>query len=88
MLKFFELEGRFPRHGGEIPRAALGYIAAQVKVTADAFADYEWTGRTIEYHRAQVRQALGFREANVGDEDKLAAWLAEEVCPWNWATTG
>jgi hypothetical protein len=81
LLKFFELEGRFPRHGGEVPKAALGYVAAQVKVTADAFAAYEWTGRTIEYHRAQIRQALGFRKANVVDEDKLGAWLAEEVCP-------
>ena len=81
MLKFFELEGRFPRHGGEIPRAALEYVAAQVKVPADALAEYQWSRRTVEYHRAQVRKALGFREATVGDEDKLAAWLAEEVCP-------
>jgi TnpA family transposase len=81
LLKFFELEGRFPRHGGEVPKAGLGYVAAQVKVTVDAFGGYEWTGRTIEYHRAQIRQALGFREANVVDEDKLGAWLAEEVCP-------
>jgi Domain of unknown function (DUF4158) len=81
LLKFFELEGRFPRHAGEVPRPALGYVAAQVKVTAAAFADYEWTGRTIEYHRAQIRQALGFHEATVGDEDKLGGWLAKEVCP-------
>jgi len=26
-------------------------------------------------------QALGFREATVGDEDKLAGWLAEQDCP-------
>ena len=81
LLKFYELEGRFPRHAGEVPKPALGYIAAQVKVAAAAFGDYEWTGRTIEYHRAQIRKALGFREATVGDENKLAGWLAEEVCP-------
>ncbi len=81
LLKFFELEGRFPRHGGEVPRAAVEYLAAQLKVAAEAFADYEWTGRTIEYHRAQVRAALGFREPTVADEDTLTAWLATEVCP-------
>lgn len=81
MLKFFELEGRFPRHAGEIPRAALEYAAVQVKVPADAFGEYRWSGRTIEYHRAQVRKALGFREATVADEDNLVAWLAQEVCP-------
>ena len=81
VLKYFELEGRFPRHAGEVPKAAVDYVAGQVKVAPPAFGDYKWSGRTIEYHRAQVRKALGFREATVGDEDKLAAWLAEEVCP-------
>jgi TnpA family transposase len=80
MLKFFELEGRFPRHGGEVPGAVLEYLAAQVKVPAELFGEYQWSGRTIVYHRAQVRKALGFREATVADEDKLVAWLAEEVC--------
>ncbi len=32
LLKFFELEGRFPRHGGELPPAAGAYVASQVQV--------------------------------------------------------
>jgi hypothetical protein len=32
-------------------------------------------------HREQIRAAFGFREFARGDEDKVAAWLAEEVCP-------
>jgi len=40
---------------------------------------YEWTGRTTEYHRAQIRQHLGFRECSTADADKLTAWLAEQV---------
>jgi hypothetical protein len=27
---------------------------------------YEWDGRTVEYHRAQVRKFLCFRECTVG----------------------
>lgn len=81
LLKYFELEARFPRHAGEVPRAVVDYVAGQVKVAPEAFGDYSWSGRTIEYHRAQVRKALGFREATVGDEDQLAVWLAEAVCP-------
>jgi TnpA family transposase/DNA-binding cell septation regulator SpoVG len=81
LLKFFELEGRFPRHAGEVPAAALSYVAGQVKVPADGFGDYSWTGRTIEYHRSQIRAALGFREATRNDEEALAIWLAQEVCP-------
>lgn len=81
MLKFFELDARFPRHPGEVPLAAVQYLAEQVKVDPGLFAAYSWSGRTIEYHRAQIREALGFREASREDEDRLTAWLAEEVCP-------
>ena len=81
LLKFFELEARFPRHAGELPPAAVDYVAAQVKVGPDQLAKYAWSGRTIEYHRAQVRQALDFQEATRADEEALTTWLGEEVAP-------
>ncbi|MEV0108338.1 Tn3 family transposase [Nocardia sp. NPDC050799] len=81
LLKFFELEARFPRSADEVPPAVVTYIAGQVKVDPGEFAAYRWSGRTIEYHRAQVRDAFGFREFARADEDKLADWLAAEVCP-------
>lgn len=81
MLKFFELEARFPRYAGEIPSAAVDYLASQVKVEPEALADYRFSGRTFEYHRAQVREAFGFRESTVSDEKSLSIWMAKEVCP-------
>jgi Transposase. len=81
LLKFFELEARFPRHGGEVPPVAVAYLAQQVGVEAAEFTRYGWSGWAVKYHRAQIRQALGFRESTVADEDRLAAWLAAEVCP-------
>jgi hypothetical protein len=81
LLKFFELEARFPRHSGEVPGDAITYVAGQVKVPAEVFADYEWAGSTIAYPRSQIRSALGFREATREDEGRLSAWLAKEVCP-------
>jgi hypothetical protein len=32
ILKFFAIEARFPRHAGEVPRAAVDYVAGQVQV--------------------------------------------------------
>ncbi|MGW7260688.1 Tn3 family transposase [Streptomyces sp. NPDC054834] len=81
LLKFFELEGRFPDLLEETPQAAVEYIAGLVKVPAADFAKYSLTGRTAEYHRAQVREALGFRPATLVDEEHLTAWLTAEVCP-------
>ena len=44
-------------------------------------APYDWRGRTIKYHRVQIRTALGFRESSVEDADQLVDWLTNEVVP-------
>lgn len=81
LLKFFEIEARFPAHADELPAAAVAYVAAQVQVDPAALHAYDWAGRSIKYHRSQIRAELGFRTPTRGDETKLAAWLAEEVAP-------
>jgi Domain of unknown function (DUF4158) len=42
LLRFFDLEARFPAHPGELPPAAVDYVAGQAKVPADALAEYDW----------------------------------------------
>ncbi|MGH3125562.1 MAG: DUF4158 domain-containing protein, partial [Streptosporangiaceae bacterium] len=79
MLKYFELEARFPRRE-DIPRAAVEFMAGQVRVEAVLFASYPWSGSTAEYHRKEVRDFHGFRPVTVADEDKLIFWLAAEIC--------
>lgn len=81
ILKFFAIEARFPRHAGEVPKAAVDYVAGQVKVDPARLGEYDWSGRSIERHRAQIREALGFREATREDEESLIEWLAAEICP-------
>jgi hypothetical protein len=39
-------------------KAWIEYVARQVGVSATDFAFYEWSGRTIEFHRGQIRRAL------------------------------
>src|SRR4051794_10666939 len=70
LLKFFELEARFPRDRAEIPPAAVAFVADQVAVSSTELAGYDWAGRSIKYHRAQVREAFGFRESMVADEQR------------------
>nr|WP_211210201.1 DUF4158 domain-containing protein [Actinopolyspora halophila] len=71
LLKFFEIEARFPRYGEKVPPQAVGYVAEQVGVDAEEFALYSWCSRSIQDHRAQIRAAFGFREFSRGDEGKL-----------------
>lgn len=51
-------------------------MAAQVGVAASDLGFYNWSGRPIKAHRAEVRRALGFRECSVEDADKLTDWAA------------
>ncbi len=79
LLKFYTQHGRFPRGRFELPGEAEEFVARQVQVPASELDAYEWSGRTVEYHRAQIRGHLGFRECGVADADKLTAWLASHV---------
>jgi Domain of unknown function (DUF4158) len=79
LLKFLELEGRFPADGAEVPTAALDYIAGQVKVDRSELDGY-WSGRAVKYHRAQIRVERGFRESTLDDERRMIVWLAGELC--------
>ena len=79
LLKFFTRHGRFPRGCSELPGEAVAFVAKQVQVEPSDLLSYNWTGRTIEYHRSQIRHHLGFRECTVADAEKLTSWLAEHV---------
>jgi hypothetical protein len=79
LLKFYTQYGRFPRNRAELPGEAVEFVARQVQVPALELESYDWTGRTVEYHRAQIREHLGFRECSVVDAEKLTAYLAEHV---------
>src|SRR5690625_2627613 len=76
LLKYYTRNGYFPRGRSELPDEAVSFVARQVKVSASEFSFYEWSGRTIEYHRSQIRDHLGFRVCGVADAEKLTDWLA------------
>lgn len=80
LLKFFEAEARFPETDREVPAAAVGYVAQQVKVPADQWAAYDWQGDRITRHRKEIRKAFGFRAGTEEDQERLAEWLTAELC--------
>jgi TnpA family transposase len=81
LLAWFQHEGCFPTHAHEIPPPVLSFLAKQVVVSPDAILVYDWEGRTAERYRAQIRQALGVREATVADAEALMEWLATTQAP-------
>ncbi len=59
----------------------VAHIAKQVGVLSEGYLEYDWKSRSSEYHRAQIRSFLGFREATVADSEDLSLWLSEHVLP-------
>lgn len=79
LLKFFQIEARFPRARHEVPKLVVSYIASLLGLLPRLYKQYEWEGRTFERHRAEIREFFGFREFTVLDGEELKAWLCEKV---------
>lgn len=85
VLRFFARKGRFP-DPAEINEEVVEHVAAQVAVPAAQYQSYDHRSRTAEYHRAQIREAFGFRQATVEDSGELREWLLDEVAPHEYDT--
>ena len=79
LLKHYSRHGRFPRGRSDLGDDVIEFVARQVGVDASGLGFYEWSGSTIEYHRAQIRAHLGYRVSTVNDQEKLTAWLVVNV---------
>jgi hypothetical protein len=81
LLKFFQHQGRFPAFKNEVADQVISFVAAQVGVVPEAYLQYDWNGRTIKDHRAEIRELLSFRESTVVDAEQMQHWLLVEVLP-------
>ncbi|MCA2184773.1 DUF4158 domain-containing protein [Nonomuraea cavernae] len=70
LLKFYTQYGRFPRGRAEFPDEVVDYVAKQTKTSASSLGLYDWSGRTIERHRGEIRDHLGFRDCSVADANR------------------
>lgn len=66
LLKFFELEARFPEDPDELPAVVVAYVADQVRVPADAFDGYGWS-TTCPPHRLRHFCSPGSRPQGLDD---------------------
>lgn len=79
LLKYFQNEARFPTHKYEVPKVVIAYVAKQIFSEPELYAQYDWTGRSITYHRTQIREFFGFREDVLEDAHDFTDWLCQDV---------
>jgi uncharacterized protein DUF4158 len=58
LLKFFQREARFPIYKNDVPSVVIAFVATQVGVATEAYLQYDWQGRTIKDHRAEIRKLI------------------------------
>ena len=81
LLKFFQLEGRFPLYHKEVPLLALDFLADQLGIAVSVWFDFPLKGRNGERARKTIRTFLGFRRATVADSQQIQLWLSQAIVP-------
>jgi len=81
MLKFFQLEGRYPINNEMIPQELVTCLADQLGVDSAGIKNFKWESRSIERFRKEIRTLLGYRKSTVLDSKRLIAWLINHVLP-------
>lgn len=83
LLKAFQCDGRFPERREDVPHRVVVYLAHQVGVLPDVYAEVDWTGRSSRRHREQILHYCDCRPFRAEDETGLVDWLSERVVTLN-----
>ena len=83
LLKFFQMEARFPRKAADVPSMVVSYIARLLSLSPQQYKEYSFDGRTIERHRADIRLFFGFRKITSQDKEDLKTWLCEKILAYD-----
>lgn len=81
LLKYFQLEGHYPKHIKYVDLQMLNCIANQLYISPLLIKDFDFEGRTTERFRQEIRHLLGYRKATLKDIDQLKSWLIKNVFP-------
>lgn len=81
MLKYFQIEGKYPKNIKSIDITLIKCIANQLMIDPNCIKDFDWGSRSIKRFRQEIRNHLGFREATLEDGLTLKNWLIEIICP-------
>ena len=81
LLKIFRYEAKFPNNRKDVSYDIVRYIAKQLNLNPRLIKNYSWKGRNIKYHKAQIRDLLGYAEPTAEDAGKIIKWLYENhIC--------
>lgn len=80
-LKFFQIEGRYPTNEDIFDPLMSKAIAIQLDCADINCDNYDWSNRSAERFRQEIRLLLGYKKATTVDSNKLIGWLIENILP-------
>ena len=83
LFKFFQYKARFPSNKKEVPKDIISFISKQLNLKSILFDSYKWDGRTIMYHKAEIRMHFNFRKSTTEDAENMIEWLSKLVFSYN-----
>jgi hypothetical protein len=75
LLKYFQIEGKFPNRKQDIPKIVIEHSAKQICIQSSILQQYELQGRAAKRHRVEIRRFLGIRIGTVADANTVLTWL-------------
>jgi len=79
MLKFFQMEARFPTSKDEIPLAILEFLAKQLRIDPEKFDGYVFEGRSFKRHKAVIRNHFGYVPSSAESYQMVSDILGTQV---------
>jgi hypothetical protein len=79
LMKFFQVEGRFPETSREVPKEVVKFIADQLELSHKAWREYPWGKRTATYHRDDIREFFDYRKGSKQDGKEMIRFLVYDI---------
>ena len=85
-MKYFDIQGYFPKQGDDIPAAARDYVAAQLLSPNQSKAQsyiksYHWQSRISQLHNTEIREYYGFKKFEPSDLYVVKKFIETELLP-------
>jgi len=80
MLKFFQLELRYPQKNEVIAQELIDCLSNQLGTNATV-ENFNWEGRSAERFHLEIRKWMGIKKATIANGKQLLAWLLKDVLP-------
>ncbi|CAN5252091.1 hypothetical protein BH10PSE19_BH10PSE19_18930 [soil metagenome] len=79
MLKFFQIEGRYPSYKNSIPDRLISCLPTQLNLRQQSLDNFNWNSITAKRFRQEIRELLGYKKATVADGQRLIEWLMDKI---------